>query len=339
MNLIDRYVSEVGKNLPLLNGREDIEKELKSTLEDMLEDRAQSSGHARDEAMEIEVLKEYGSPQKVAQTYNPHPYLIGPKLFPFFLFVLKIVLTVVVSVMLVLAGVQAVTDTPFMGSDFVKIIGQGLGSALSAAIAAFGNVALVFVIIERVLPDKEIGGFDDEKDWDPASLAKEPDPDSVSRFELITEIVFTFVALAILNVYPQWLGMFFSAGDEQVFIPMFTEKFFQFVPWINVVIVTEILLDIYLLRNAIWNRLTRLVKVVIEAASLTLTVLILRAPGIIAFNAESFANGPFPPAQAEVFVTIATYTFPIVMAIVIIIQSIELVKAVYRLFKMRSETK
>ena len=95
MNLIDRYVSEVGKNLPLLNGREDIEKELKSTLEDMLEDRVQNSGRTRDEALEIEVLKEYGSPQKVASTYNPHPYLIGPKLFPFFLFVLKIVLTVV----------------------------------------------------------------------------------------------------------------------------------------------------------------------------------------------------------------------------------------------------
>ncbi len=339
MNLIDRYVAEVGKNLPLLNGREDIEKELKSTLEDMLEDRAQSSGRKRDEALEIEVLKEYGSPQKVAATYNPHPYLIGPKMFPLYLFVLKIVLTVVVSVMLVLAGVQAVTDTPFMGADFVKIIGQGLGSALSAAIAAFGNVTLVFVILERVLPEKEIGGFNDEKDWDPASLAKEPDPDSVSRTELIFEIVFTFVALAILNVYPQWLGMFFFTENEQVFIPMFTEMFFQFVPWINVVLVSEILLDIYLLRNAIWSRLTRLGKVVIEAASLTLTVLIVRTPGIIAFSAESLANGPFPPEQAEVFVTIATYMFPIIMAIVIIIQSVELVKAVYRLFKMRSETK
>jgi hypothetical protein len=226
-----------------------------------------------------------------------------------------------------------------MGADFVKIIGQGLGSALSAAIAAFGNVTLVFVILERVLPDKEIGGFDDEKDWDPASLAKEPDPDSVSRFELITEIVFTFVALAILNIYPQWLGMFFGSDNEIVFIPMFTEKFFQFVPWINVVLVAEILLDVYLLRNAIWNQLTRLSKVIIEAASLTLTVLILRTPDIIAFSAESLANGPFEPEQAEIFVTIATYTFPILMAIVIIIQSIELVKAVYRLFKMRRETK
>ena len=90
MNLIDRYVTEVGKNLPLLKGREDIEKELRSTLEDMLEDRASTKGHMRDETMEIELLKEYGSPQKVAATYNPHPYLIGPRLFPFFLFVLKL---------------------------------------------------------------------------------------------------------------------------------------------------------------------------------------------------------------------------------------------------------
>lgn len=339
MNLMDRYVAEVGRNLPLLNGRKDIEKELKSTLEDMLEDRAQSSGRERDEALEIEVLKAYGSPQKVASTYNPHPYLIGPKMLPFYLFVMKIVLTVVVSVMLILTGIQAVTDTAFMGADFVKIIGQGLGNALSAAIAAFGNVTLVFIILERVLPEKEIGGFNDEEDWDPASLAKEPDPDSVSRSDLISEIVFTFVALAVLNIYPQWLGMFFFTGDAIGYIPMFTEMFFQFVPWINVVLVSEILLDIYLLRNATWSRLTRLGKVIIKAASLTVTVMILRTPGILAFSAEPLTNGSFPAERAEVFVTIATYMFPIIMAIVIIIQSIDLVKAVYRLFKMRSEAK
>ena len=174
MNLIDRYVTEVGKNLPLFKGHEDIEKELRSTLEDMLEDRVSTTGHMRDEAMEIALLKEYGSPQKVAATYNPHPYLIGPRLFPFFLFVLKIVITVVVFVMLGLAGVRAVTDTPMMGVDFVNIIGGGLGNAVSAAIAAFGNVVLVFAILERVLPDKEIGGFNDEKDWDPLPSHKYP---------------------------------------------------------------------------------------------------------------------------------------------------------------------
>lgn len=339
MNLIERYVAEVGKNLPVLKGRADIEKELKSTLEDMLEDRAAKAGRSRDEAMEIEVLREYGSPQTVAATYNPHPYLIGPKLFPFYLFVLKIVVMVVVSVMLVLAGVQAVTDTPFMGSDFVKIIGQGLGNALSAAIAAFGNLTLVFAIIERVLPDKEIGDFSDEKDWDPASLAKEPDPDSVSRFELITEIVFTFVALAILNLYPQWLGIFFFSDGAQKFIPLFTDTFFQFVPWINITLVAQILLDIYLLRNAAWTNLTRIFNILIEGVSLVLTIVIARTPGIIGITSETFANGPFTPEQAEIFLSIATLAVPIVFAIIIIIQSIEVIKSIYRLFKVNYRTK
>lgn len=339
MNLIDRYVTEVGKNLPLLKGREDIEKELRSTLEDMLEDRAQKTGRTRDEAMEIEVLKEYGSPQKVAATYNPHPYLIGPKLFPFFLFVLKIVLAVVVTVMLVLAGIQAVTDTPFMGADFVKIIGQGLGSALSAAIAAFGNVVLVFVILERVLPEKEFGAFNDEKDWDPAALAKEPDPDAVSRFDLIMEIVFTFVALALLNLYPQWLGMYFFSNGEQTFIPLFTDAFFKFVPWINVTLVAQILLNVYLLRNAAWNNLTRIFNILIEGASLILTIVILRTPNIIAITAETFVNSPFDPKQVEIFQTIATLTVPIVFGIIIIIQSIELIKSIYRLFRVNFRAK
>jgi len=339
MNLIDRYVTEVGKNLPLLKGREDIEKELRSTLEDMLEDRAQKTGRTRDEALEIEVLKEYGSPQKVAATYNPQPYLIGPKMFPFFLFVLKIVLTVVVSVMLVLAGVQAVADTPFMGADFVKIIGQGLGNAFSAAIAAFGNVVLVFVILERTLPEKEFGSFNDEKEWDPATLAKEPDPDAVSRFELIMEIVFTFVGLAILNLYPQWLGMYFFSDGQQTFIPLFTDAFFRFVPWINITLVAQILLSFYLLRNAAWTNLTRIFNIAIDTASLILTVIIIRTPGIIAITAETFNNSPFGPEQVEIFQTIATLTLPIVFAIIVIIQSIEVAKSVYRLFKVNYQAR
>ncbi|MBK8618525.1 MAG: hypothetical protein IPN96_15730 [Anaerolineales bacterium] len=196
MNLIDRYVTEVGKNLPLLKGREDIEKELRSTLEDMLEERAEKAGRPADEAMEIELLKEYGAPQKVAATYNPQPYLIGPRLFPFFLMVLKIVMTVVVTVMLVLNGIQAVTESPFMGAEFLRIVGGGLQEVISAAIMAFGNIVLVFVILERVLPDKEIGELNDEKEWDPTQLALAPNPDTVKRGDLIAEIVFTFVGLA-----------------------------------------------------------------------------------------------------------------------------------------------
>ncbi len=334
MNLIDRYVAEVGKNLPLLKGREDIEKELRSTLEDMLEDRASTTGRMRDEAMEIELLKEYGSPQTVAATYNSHPYLIGPRLFPFFLFVLKIVITVVVFVMLGLAGVRAVTDTPMMGMEFVNIIGGGLGNAVSAAIAAFGNVVLVFAILERVLPDKEISGFNDEKDWNPASLAEEPDPDMVKRGELIAEIVFTFIGLAILNLYPEILGMAYFGDDTTVFIPMFSDTFFKFLPWINTIFLAEIVLDVYLLRNALWTPVTRVAKMLIEAASIVLAVVILRTPGIVGFTLESFKNFPESSVNPEMLMKLFNLSFSIAMIVVVIVAGVELVKAAYGLFRM-----
>lgn len=320
MSLIERYVAEVGKQLPLLKGREDIEKELKSTLEDMLEDRAAQAGRPRDEALEVELLKEYGSPQKIASTYNPHPFLIGPRLFPLFLMVLKIVVAVVVTVLLVIAGIQAVTITPMMGSDFVEAVGDGLGNALSAAIATFGNVVLVFAILERVLPEKEIGDFPSEKDWDPASLTKEPNPDTVKRGNLIAEIVFTFVGLAILN------GIF----D----IPIFSDEFFTFVPWINAIFLVEIALDVYLLSNATWRPFTRIVKIFIEAVGMVITAIILRTPNIIGFTAEAFANVPAESSvDVETLMRIFNLSISISLVVILIVQGIELAKAVYGLFK------
>jgi len=70
MNLIDKYIAEVGKNLPRRN-RADIEAEIRSTLEDMLEERSQGQGPAN-EAMVMELLKEYGAPVEFASKYKTH---------------------------------------------------------------------------------------------------------------------------------------------------------------------------------------------------------------------------------------------------------------------------
>jgi len=325
MNLIDKYVAEVGKHLPLLKGREDIEKELKSTLEDMLEDRAAQAGRPRDEALEIELLKEYGSPQKVASTYNPHPFLIGPRLFPFFLMVMKIVLVVVVVVMLTISWIKAVASYPLLAADFMQIILQGFGNAFSTAIAAFGNVVLVFAILERFLPEKEIGSFSDEKEWDPASLAKEPDPDLVKRGDLIAEVVFTVLGLAFLN------GLFN--------LPVFTEEFSKFIPWINAVFLAGIVLDVYLLFLAKWTTLGRVAKVLIEAAGMAITVMLIRAPNLTIFTNESLLNFIRISEPAGGVALITNYTTSIALIVVLIIQGIELAKAVYGLLRINYKTK
>lgn len=324
MNLIDKYVAEVGKHLPLLQGRKDVEQELKSTLEDMLEDRAQATGRPRDEALTLELLKEYGSPRKIASGYNTHPYLIGPRMFPFFLMVLKIVVAVVVTVLLVLAGFRAATLTPSTVGELMQVIGEGLGSALSAAVAAFGNVVLVFAILERVLPEKEIGGFSDDEAWDPAALAAQPDRDEVKRGELIVELVFTFIGLAFLY------GLFSPLH--------FTDEFTKFIPWLSATLFAEIALNVYLLSNGTWNALARVGKVLIEAASLAITFILFRTPGLTLFTNESLLSFVNFSDELSGIVLVANYTFKVVLIIVLIIQGIELAKALYGLLRINYRT-
>lgn len=320
MKLIDRYVSEVGKRLLVFQGREDIEKELRSTLEDMLEERAQKAGKPADEAMEIELLKEYGSPDEVATTYNPHPYLISPRLFPIFLRILKIVIFSMTIGMTVVMIIQLATQTLLMGSDVTEIVGGWISKIFSGAVAAFGYVVLTFAILERTVPDLGISKEDFEDTWDPASLAKEPHPDSVKRVDLIFEIVFTFIGLAIIN------GIFN--------IPIFSDTFRQFVPWINTVFIIEILLDIYLLRKAVWDTATRIVKVVMEASTIVLATIMLRTPNLLTVPSEVLENIPETSSiGVEGFMRISDLSVTIVLIFVIVVASVELIKAGIGLIK------
>jgi hypothetical protein len=336
MKLIDRYVTEVGRNLPLVRGRKDIEKELRSTLEDMLEDRARKSGQPVDETLEIDLLKEYGAPQTIAQTYNPQPYLIGPRMFPFFVFVLKIVITVVTIVLLVLTGIEIATLSPMAGPDFVKAVWDGLTGVVGAAIAAFGNIVLVFAILERFVPASEFQ-MDEEKEWDPASLKKEPEPDEVKIWEPILAIVFTFIAISIFNFNPQWLVIPIIADDKAAFIPALTEAFFRWLPWINIGWVAEIVMNGMLIRTGRWTISTRLVSIGIKVFQVVILYFLFTGPSILAVTPESLqASGVFDADAAQTLGDQAQNGVRILLGLGIFGTVIEIIKTLYKLVTQRS---
>ncbi len=70
MELIDRYIKEIGKHLPQKN-RADIEFEIHSTLEDMLDDRSQKAGRPVDEAMTVDMLKGTAGLRKLLPPMHP----------------------------------------------------------------------------------------------------------------------------------------------------------------------------------------------------------------------------------------------------------------------------
>jgi len=78
--------------------------------------------------------------------------------------------------------------------------------------------------------------------------------------ETIAEIVGACVAIIIFNFYPQILGFgIFSNGNwyvgagTAVSTPLLSQAFFHFVPYLTVIWVLTILLDIGLLRMGQWN--------------------------------------------------------------------------------------
>ena len=148
-NLIDTYVSEVGRRLPRKT-RSDIQAEIRSILQDMLEERSQKSGKPIDEELTLEVLKAYGSPEKVAATYVGDRYLIGPRLYPVFMLVLRIVLIVIGVLAAVGLGI-AVYQTTLTPLNAIETILRAIASFVASAVTVLGNVVLIFAILEWAL--------------------------------------------------------------------------------------------------------------------------------------------------------------------------------------------
>ena len=331
MNLIDKYIAEVGKYLPRKN-RADIEAEIRSTLEDMLDERKPAEGPA-DEATVMELLKEYGSPREVAATYKTHQYLIGSRLFPIFETVIRIVFAVVAGASLIGLGV-GLTKTGLAGPAFASAIGDWFGGLISGLVAAFGNIVLVFAIIERTpVADKFEREF---KDWDPKELRSEPDPEQTDLPDHIATIIFTFLGLVVLNLYPNLFSIRYLSDGTWVTLPILTATFFSFLPWINILGLVQIVFSGFMLGQRNWTPATRILGILMDIAGMILAVVILRTPGIFGITPEALnAIGISEGADnlSRLFNSLPTLIIVIVVAVTVV----KVIKSLLRLFSVKSK--
>ncbi len=344
-NLIDTYVSEVGRRLPRKT-HTDIEAEIRSTLQDMLEERSQKTGKPVDEEMTLEVLKEYGAPEKVAATYQGERYLIGPSLYPIFIMVMRIVL-IVIGVLAAIGLGIAVYQTTLSPLNAFETILKAIANFIASGFTALGNIVIIFAIIEWALfragEKLDLKGLPKEKEWDPRSLTKLSTPNQVKMGETIVEIVGCFVAIVIFNFYPQIIGFtpslngVMQPGNWAIgfgnlkFVPLLSEAFFHFVPYLTLVWALTIILDIVLLRMGYWTAVTRIFQIGLKVINIVIAAAMLGVPSLLAITTASLTTALGSTEAAQTLMSILNLFVRVVLWLSIVGNSIEIIRAISRL--------
>ncbi len=346
-NLIDTYVYEVGRRLPRKT-RNDIEAEIRSILQDMLEERSQKAGKPVDEEMTLEILKNYGAPDKVAANYLGDRYLVGPRLYPIFMLVLRIVL-IVIGVLAAIGLGIALYQTTQTPANALQTTFKAFGNFFTSAFTALGNIVIIFAILEWALyragGKPEIKGQPIENEWDPRSLTKVSSPNRVKMGETILEIVGWFVAIVLFNFYPQIIGFtpslngLVESGNWAVgfgnlnFVPLLSEAFFRFVPYLTIVWVLTIILDIVLLRLGYWKAWTRIVSICLMIISIIISAGMLGIPSLLALTTTSLTTALGDANAARILMNLLSQVVRVGLWISIIGNGIEIIQAVTRLVK------
>jgi len=282
MELIDRYVHEVGEHLPG-RMRADIQTELRSLLLDTVEERARAVGRPVDTEVVSKVLREFGSPQEVAARYAPPAqYLIGPRLFPTYKLAVGIMGLVVAALLLAffVAGVVRSIQKP----DEAVTLGLALsvvGKIIHTAIFNFGLMTLVFVIVERVQQQRELTG----KAWDPAALPPVDDPDRISPVGHVFGMYGILVFAILFNLYPEWVAVLgFSPDTGSWRLPLLRPEFSMHLPLLNLWWGLAFTLNLVVLRQGRWRREMRWAELGLKLLGVIILSFIILGPPVFRFD-------------------------------------------------------
>ncbi|GAA0302750.1 hypothetical protein GCM10009087_10640 [Sphingomonas oligophenolica] len=144
MDMIETYLDAVAAQLPR-DTRDDIIAELRDTLLSQIEEREAALGRPLDDDEREAILRAMGHPLVVGARYRAGPQmLIGPELFPYWLFAVKVGLAILALVFVVTSVIgMLVGSWHLFGQAFPSFIGSGLTvigavTVTGAAIEHFG---------------------------------------------------------------------------------------------------------------------------------------------------------------------------------------------------------
>lgn len=220
--LLERYLRAVSRYLPI-NKRADISKEIESLVLDIGEERYNNIDI--DEKRMESILIELGKPSKLAAKYKENRPMIGEELLPIF----KMVLLIVCSVTLVISLIEFSFSVSTMSAAEMGLHFLELFSSMTGVV---GTIFIIFVILERLIKNKSEIDFDNGS-WKikdlPQSSEKIP-----GRAEIIAGLIFSVIAIAVINIFTERIGIYNNTDGVWSFTPILTEQIKNLLPMFSV---------------------------------------------------------------------------------------------------------
>ncbi|WP_042459908.1 hypothetical protein [Neobacillus dielmonensis] len=290
MNLIDLYIQEVTRRLPI-KSRQDIALELRSTIEDMLPE------DYTEEDVTL-VLKKLGNPAVLANGYMDRPmYLIGPKYYELYIQWFKWILPIAVTITLVGFFVGTIMAAPENQTLIIFVakqaISEGIVQVLFTMFQVFFWLTLVFAVIERVDHKGHKPQGSCFKEWAPEDLKKItvlPKERAVPTMETVGRMIWTVI----------WVTVYFNADNILGIYKQGTEGMMSVTPslnqdvlnanWLLVILaaILEIGLSIYKWKAKQWTIKLAWVNAISQIISLLLFTIIITSPNLFTSEYSSF---------------------------------------------------
>jgi hypothetical protein len=327
MDLLDRYLAAVAVLLPKAQ-REDIVAELRDILLNQMEEKEAELGRPLNAKEREAVLKAFGHPIAVAGRFGTPRSLIGPELYPFYIFGVKVLLVVAAVVSAIPVVISTVTDpgsaselarffSSFLSSGFTMI---GVATVLAAGIER-GWIPVTGMTDWRVadLPVLDVLGARGKGPLYKGPLRR--------RFEALMEVILTtlFVLWWTGVVPAPWST---RVANSDLFLqpaPIWASLYWPLLAWAGVQLVSSL---IGLLRPG-WVRARAALEVLCGMAGLALAVFLWRAGRLVVVASQS---GPGGDAAAGLQSAL-DLSFHLTATVMMVVLSIKIGVELWRLFR------
>ena len=300
--LTDRYVRAVLRAVPEIK-RTDLEPEIRALVADAVDAHA---GHASPDAAERAALVELGDPDALAAQYmDKTRFLIGPRLYPEWERLLRLLLPIVVPI----AGIAVGAVGWVSGKPVGEAIVSGLGVAFNVAVQLAFWFTLVFAIAERT--GSQVAPLTGQP-WSPDQLPELPAPDRMSLGEAIATIAFgLFVLVAIV-----WVQVATPIVVEGTAYPLFDPATWSWWLWYVVALtIGEIVFAAALYLHGRWTWGFAIVNAVLGAA-LAIPAVYLIAENLL-FN-DALVSAIDAQTTADWFSTTMAITVLVIVLVTVI---------------------